>query len=369
MDILFCDRCHESIPDADLETGKAVRVAGRVLHVPCAFRRVLPGPGRWAPVALALLAVAGAAYAVVRAERPERAEPAVMPAAWRAKLIEEQDAGVRREVTAALEQQRATLKRDLDASVQKSVDEVEAHLRAGINEASAKLSGQVQGFTEATLRRFETTEQRLVEVADWVKEVRAHALRANTEPAAVVPAAPVPAAPAPASGPPAPADPAPPAPVAGGSPPSNDPETQRRHDDELSKWVTALKDPNPGIAFSATYKLKDLRDLRAVPPLMDTLKTHKDFYTRLGAAVALGELKACDAVPALLDALDDKEDLVQQSAAEALTTITGQDPKFTVGLTKKERKAIKDQWSRWWKENETEVRRRLGQPGPTTKAG
>ena len=35
------------------------------------------------------------------------------------------------------------------------------------------------------------------------------------------------------------------------------------------------------------------------PALIDTLRAHKDYYTRLGAAVALGELRAADAVPAL----------------------------------------------------------------------
>jgi hypothetical protein len=364
MDILFCDRCHESIPDADLETGKAVRVGGRVLHVPCAFRRVLPGPGRWAPVALALLAVAGAAYAVVRAERADRPEPSEMPAAWHARLVEDVDAGVRREVNAALDRQRTALQHDLDARVQKSVDEVEARLRTSINEATANLNGVVRGFTDATLRRFETTDQRLMEISYWLREERAHAVRAPAEPVAIAPPVSPPTA-APPSEPP----PAPPAPVADGGARSSDPEAQRRHDDELANWIRGLKDPNPGIAFSATVRLKDLKDLRAVPPLVDTLKTHKDFYTRLGAAVALGELKACDGVTALLDALDDKEDLVQQTAAEALITITGQDPQFRVGLTKKERKAIKDQWSRWWKENEAEVRRRLGQPTPVAKTG
>ena len=141
-----------------------------------------------------------------------------------------------------------------------------------------------------------------------------------------------------------------------------EPESQRRHDEELKKWLEALKDPNPGIAFSATYKLKDLKDLRAAPLLIDTLRSHKDYYTRLGAAVALGELKSADAVPALIEALEDKEDLVQQSAADALTTITGNDPKFVPGLTKKERKAIKETWVKWWKDNEAPVRQRLGQP-------
>jgi hypothetical protein len=366
MDILFCDRCHESIPDADLETGKAVRVGGRVLHVPCAFRRVLPGPGRWAPVALALLATAGAAYAVVRAERADRPDPVEMPAVWRDRLVEDIDARVRRGVAEALDSRRAALQQDLDTRVQKSTDDVEARMRTAVAESSGKLDGQVTLFTNSTLRRLEAFEQRLAEVADWVKEVRARALRPTPDAATFVPAQPAPAS--------EPAVPPPPPPaVAGGPavpPPSaDDAEAQRRHDDAVTTWIAKLKDANPGVVFSATHKLKELKDLRAVPALVETLKTHKDFYSRLGAAVALGELKACDAVVALLDALDDKEDLVQQSAAEALTTITGQDPKFTVGLTKKERKAIKDQWARWWKENEAEVRRRLNQPAPNGKTG
>jgi len=120
------------------------------------------------------------------------------------------------------------------------------------------------------------------------------------------------------------------------------------------------------VSFSATYKLKELKDPRAVPALVDTLKTQKDYYTRLGAATALGELKAADAVPALIEALEDKEDLVQTAAGEALTAITGRDTRIMVGLTKKERRQLKDEWARWWKDNEPTVRQRLGQASPTT---
>src|SRR5436190_17170599 len=97
MDILFCDRCHESIPDADLESGRAVRVGGKVLHVPCAFRRALPGPGRTAVALLAVLAAAGAAYAVFRpAAAPEpkaSTMSSAVPAAWAAAVAE--DVGTR----------------------------------------------------------------------------------------------------------------------------------------------------------------------------------------------------------------------------------------------------------------------------------
>ena len=107
--------------------------------------------------------------------------------------------------------------------------------------------------------------------------------------------------------------------------------------------------------------MKDLRDLRATGPLVETLRTNKDYYTRLGAASALMEFKACDAVPALMDALDDKEDLVQTAAADALLAITGHDAKWVPALTKKEKKAKREEWAKFWKENEATVRTRLGQ--------
>jgi HEAT repeat protein len=145
-----------------------------------------------------------------------------------------------------------------------------------------------------------------------------------------------------------------------------DPETQQRLDAELARLLKMLKDPDPSRAFSATYKLKELKDLRAVPALVETLLRHKDYYTRLGAATALGELKACDAVPALIDALDDKDELVRVAAGEAIATIRGEATKPLVGLTKKELRAVKDDLARWWKENETAVRTRLAQPPAKT---
>src|SRR5436190_7413576 len=103
MDILFCDRCHESIPDADLETGRAVRVGGKVLHVPCAFRRAMPGPGRTVVAVLAVFAAAGAAYAVARSENPPvRPEAKEMPAAWRGAVADEVGAKVSKEFQEAL---------------------------------------------------------------------------------------------------------------------------------------------------------------------------------------------------------------------------------------------------------------------------
>lgn len=361
MDILFCDRCHESIPDADLESGKAVRIGGRVLHVPCALRTAMPGPGRTVAVVFAVLAAAGAAYAIARAESAvDRPLPEEMPRAWRAPVVDESAGRASHDIEAALASERKELIAELNAILAKAAEGIESGLRSEIRQQIAKIEGQVSGFTQGQLSRFESNEKSLAEVRQWVKEVREIASRppptteANVSPP---PNGPAMGGPDAANNPPFP-----PAPTPSAGTPPPDPEAQRRHDQELEKWIKDLKDPNNGIAFTATYKLKDLKDLRAVPALVETLQKHRDYYTRLGAAVALGELKSCDAVPALLDAFDDKEDLVQQAAAEAFTTITGFDLRFAVAATRKERKAIREQCSRWWKEHEPEVRLRLGQP-------
>ena len=51
-----------------------------------------------------------------------------------------------------------------------------------------------------------------------------------------------------------------------------DPVARLRHDEELRKYLKLAKDPDPGISFGATVALRDLKDLRAVPVLVDVLK-------------------------------------------------------------------------------------------------
>jgi|SRR5262245_305278 len=363
MDILFCDRCHESIPDADLESGKAVRVGGKIFHVPCALRRAMPGPGRVLVALLAVAAAAGAAYAVARVEGDAQAPlPQEMPAAWRKAIVADAADGARREV-AGVREERAALEAKLGDELGKTTEGLKQDLRAELQREIAKLDGMMKGTTDAQLSRFEALERHLADIAAYVKEVKEIAARVPAgsdspasapAPSTTPPASTPPPTPMPPTATPAEPTPAPAAPL--------DPEAQRRHDQEIEKWIRDLKDPNNGIAFTATYKLKEMKDLKAVPPLIETLQKHKDYYTRLGAAVALGELKAADAVPSLVEAFDDKEDLVQQAAAEAFLAITGQDVHFAVASTRKERKAAKDTASRWWKEHETEVRQRLAQP-------
>lgn len=356
---LFCDRCHESIPDADVECGKAVRLGGRVLHVACAFRRAMPGPGRALTFLLALAAGGGAGYAVMRVQALEadrRAQPKVASAADLTRELAALDGRVRALFEASRTSTADEVKRlglDLREANSKSLDA-----------ATAALRNELQRQADATVSRFEATEQQLASIKEWVAEVRsrAAALAPPRAESAQVPPAPV----APAPAPPSAAEPPVPAPAAPPAGPAPDAETQQRLDAELARLLKMLKDPDTSRSFSATYKLKELKDLRATPALVETLLKHKDYYTRLGAATALGELKACDAVPALIDALDDKDELVRVAAGEAIATIRGEATKPLVGLSKKELRTVKDDLSRWWKENEPAVRTRLNQPPAKT---
>ncbi len=363
MDILFCDRCHESIPDADLESGKAVRVAGKVLHVPCAFRRALPGPARTVTFLLALAAAGGAAYAVARVSG--MGDDASDRAALRTACQEDVRASVAR-LEAVVEDRRRADRDATQAAVNTAVAGAAERLGEQQRNGLSLLSGKLDGYATEQSRRIEGLEEKIGRAARMLEDVRDLAARSG---AALPPPAPgmdptAPPAPVPPTPvPPSPAGPALPPPAGPGAPPvAADPEGIRRHQEAFEKAIRKLRDPDNGIAFSATYDLRDLKDLAATPYLVETLKVHKDYYVRMGAATTLGELRSCDAVAALLDALDDKDDIVQQAAAEALTTITNQDQRWVVGLTKKERKAKRDEWAKWWKEHEGEVRLRLGQP-------
>ena len=206
---LFCDRCHESIPDADVECGKAVRLGGRVLHVACAFRRAMPGPGRALTFLLALAAGGAAGYAMMRVKALEddrRAAPKVASAADLTRELAAFDQRVR----AAFEASRTATS---DEVKRLGLDLREANSKS-LDAATAALRSEVQRQADATVSRFEATEQQLASIKEWVNEVRQRAAALATpkpveatrrpDPAPAPPAAPTPA-PAPEAPPPAPA--------------------------------------------------------------------------------------------------------------------------------------------------------------------
>jgi hypothetical protein len=143
-----------------------------------------------------------------------------------------------------------------------------------------------------------------------------------------------------------------------------DPKTESERRIFVARAVKDLESRKPDIAFYATIVLGHLGHLRAVAPLVRTLKLHPDADVRLGAASALGRLKAADAVPTLIGALNDEDELVCHAAEAALTAITRHRLKTRISRSdsRNERVRRQKEWRAYWAAREDEVRARLKQP-------
>ena len=129
--------------------------------------------------------------------------------------------------------------------------------------------------------------------------------------------------------------------------------------EEVDRWIKRLAHKDEDIVFSGTIELARLGDRRATLPLIKVLQKHRDFYARLGAATALGELKDPRGVEPLIEGLNDKDDLVRTASAEALRKITDREFNYVSGLKRSERVRIQKQWIQWWQDNEAIETERL----------
>jgi hypothetical protein len=357
MEIRFCHRCTESIPDGDFEAGRAVTADGRSFHVGCAVARSLSltGPRAWLGFLLAAYAAGVATWLLVAAVRPA---PEVVPGVVDQR-IREVALQAREDATSAasraIEALRADARTDRDAASGRA-EQLAEDLRALEQRMVAGEHASGERLEEAN-RRLGAVAAEIQKLAEWVREAteRAASLPA---PAPEPPRAPEPEVPVepPPEEPPPPV--APPRPAA-------DPA-------EVDRWIERLRDDNQNIRFSATLELGRLKDLRATEPLLGVLEQDRDYFVRLGSATALGEMQAADAVPKLIEALDrDRDNLVRTAAHDALKQITAEqrratqfDPVFDNEMSANDRRRVQRQWRDWWRANEDAVRAQLGQPRP-----
>ena len=85
--------------------------------------------------------------------------------------------------------------------------------------------------------------------------------------------------------------------------------------------VEALKHPDPGMVSVAAQALSELRDARAVEPLMTILANAEHGVFRMGTIQTLGVLKDPRAIALLTEQLDDSSVQVRRIATEALGEI------------------------------------------------
>ena len=357
MEIRFCDVCSESIPDSDFDGGRAVTVAGKHMHVACSMRRALSlgGPRSWLTFLLALFAAGVGTYLLIaelgRTERPDvvtEAEKEVFRSGLKAS-----ETRIAADVSARMAEATRENAAMRDASAKALRDDVRAQLE--ILQGQFEKAGQDIGDHLAAQRqRITRLEDEVTALNGLLREIKEQADR-DAEIRRRAAAAPPPVAEPPP--PPTPTEPDPPV--------ASEPTRPPGHDEEVDRWIRRLGDGNENIRFSATLELGRLKDLRATDPLVTVLKGDKDYYVRLGAATALGDLRAADAIPPLIDALNDSDALVRTAANDALQAVTEQPFEFVPGMSKSERRKLQKKWKDWFEENEAALRDRLGQPAPS----
>ncbi|MFV1958333.1 MAG: HEAT repeat domain-containing protein [Planctomycetota bacterium] len=354
MEIRFCDLCAESIPDSDFDAGRAVAVNGRTYHVTCALRRALALGGwrSWMTFLLALYAAGVVTFLLVvflgpKPEKPDVVSPAVETAIAGSRSAVE--TSLRRVLSEGL---AATVK-DAGSAADARTSVVRKEIRAQLDVLQARLEASdalASDHLKAQAQRLDRIEGEVSALSALLREVKEEAERE----AARRRARPVPTPPKPES---ATREPTPVRPPV--APPD---KPAGANTQAVTRWIRRLKDANENIRFSATLELGRLKDRRASAPLVEVLQKDRDYYVRLGAATALGDIKAVDAFPALVDALNDRDGLVRTAANDALQSITEQAYALPPGMSKGERRRLQKKWRSWFKENEAGLRDRLGQP-------
>lgn len=353
MEIRFCTICNESIPDGEFETGRAIQTGKRSQHVACGLKRAaeMNGPRSWITSMLALYAAGVATFFLVSAlakpdEPVKKVEVPEVVEARLADVIGQSEARQIELMDTRLTRMQAQLKRSFSDEALKAWNDRVANDIQKLDDRMSGYATRIHDRMTAMDSRMSAAETRLTRLMDWFQRIQEQADQLERELAA--------ARAEPAEQPSQPVQP-PPKDDAGADAAAEDPE----HAALVDKWMASLKDSNAEVVFTATIELGKLKDLRATAPLIHVLKSHHELWPRLGAATSLGDLLAPDAVPALIDALQDKEELVRSAAANALRGITEQDFNYVQGLSRAERGRIQKQYKRWWKDHETELRRRL----------
>jgi hypothetical protein len=381
MRIYFCDLCNESVPQGDLDAGKAVLRKGRVVCRTCeaamsagdapteaaaraggpsgggggasgATRSVGTGGGAagtglhasatthaapsssGAAVAVALasvallLAVGAGLFAFTQAERSGElvdrrvADQVALMRRERDQLLSGFNTRLDERVR-ALDDARVAAERGV-AELGARTDELGGRQREALQEVRLELSaidGRIDAL-ETIAANVDRHEQALARVSDAIAGLRTDVARASDRLAAV----PTPSAEAPAA-----------------AAPSREAERP-----EWWHWVEALASAEAGDRWVAVQSLGDTRDPKVAEHLTPMLQD-PDIFVRMATARILGDLDAVVGIPALIDALEDPEASVREAAVVALRAITGQSFRFDpASKDAAERAKRVKAWRDWW---------------------
>lgn len=361
MEIRFCDLCNESVPLADLRSGRARRVGERVVCAACeaAMEKTEPASPGAAPQALAP-AETGARRSEVRRESggsgPEWAAGfAILVAGGLGYLAVDRSERAQIQLAAALDQQQRALSGYAERLAQ-GTQAVESALAAdslargvqgeelrsidlrwrselgGLSARIEDLAGNLAGLG-GRLSEIQAADERLVQVERGLLGAQRD-LQTLTE--AVLNLSERLASGVAFGGARGLTGPA------GAADPTGDQQPP-----PFAADLEALQSPDYGARWAAVDALGRRGDPAAAPYLVPCLQD-SDFFVRMAAARALGQLGNLVAVPALIEALVDPEPSVAEAAVESLRFLTGRNFKFDPIEKVDERKKRAQAWRDWW---------------------
>lgn len=367
IELVFCDLCNESVPAADLASGKARRLGERVICVACEAamggEAAAPAPKQageaghadsgvpsagsmtssdadaaaprssWVAVLALLLAGGGSALLALRIGESEQGTERRLAAlaAQRRERARELDGrldalrmeGTRRDaardaLAAALEEQRT----QLEALLGERLAELRATLAAQKTTTDA-LFAELADVGPAQQARLEELAERLD------LQVREGRLRAEQLEELETSLRQLALAPTPVQG--------------GGAPAAESPVPGAG----WQRYVADLTDPNPGLRLDAVYAMGDSEDPAVVPHLQGML-TDGDLFVRMATCRVLMDLGARSAIPPLIDALGDDQSAVREAAMVALRELAGRNFRFDPVAPQAERAKRQAEWRAWW---------------------
>lgn len=363
MNVYFCDLCNESIPQADLELGRAVRRNERLICAAC--EAAMSGGASHAAPAPAPADVPSQRLAAAATPLPSSSSSvaAVALAFSSVALVAGIGASAYlfwslQEAAARLEKQISDLERlapqhalTVSANLKEEISEREseaAQARGAAQQLAARVLELEQGAanTAALERRIDKLDNRLAALDDLASRVehQTGAMDQLTLTVAELVAARARAAEQVALDPgrnaQVPSD---------GSVPAAPAATSAA----WQKWVPDLASSDPGTRWQAVQALGETHDLAALPHLVPLL-TDGDIFVRMATCRSLSNLGGMDAVPALIDTLEDEEAAVRDAAFVALKGLTDAHTHESLPFDPMARDADRSKrvkaWRDWWEE-------------------
>ncbi len=128
------------------------------------------------------------------------------------------------------------------------------------------------------------------------------------------------------------------------------PSAPRLDQGDLLRAIEQLRDPDPRARLAGLFTVEAFEDPKLTEYIAPLLKD-SEAWIRLASVRATQRLGAVDACPDLIAALDDNDTRVRDAAVAGLRGITGEAFGYDARSSLRERRVAQGRWSDWWRDN------------------